>query len=906
MRVLVCLLLIYLSSITALAQTKPITYDHFVSLAPQKQTQVIKLVHKFLAEFEYQDRLFKLEIDKRKKYHSYLRILNHFISQAHANDELFKRIPNQLKCYYAGWISFARIDPNSQRPKCIHPKKITQPFYKKYLAKQAGITPYNEESFKQTDIYKYFVEDIAHKYSPFSSNQSNNTPTLNISYQDNKVSFIPSSNNCNSNASIACNPDVYGRYKGQALCVTAETDHGLNASFLCNKALEKIEKDDPQEYQKMISEITQAGVSGDTDLFTIMTSMYDTCLCGGDANKDSPEAFNQSINGQYAYNIFQSRTCSGILAQTQLINEEHAQLACSTNNFSHDPTQQKWRHYLNKVNLFINEQIDEMRNQSSQVEGLGLKRINSNQLANFFKQDQEIFGPIAVKNFNTAVEQGLCPVLNNKPRLLTEFDAQTDILTVSVIGSEITAQQLSDLDIEHSAIVGATIASSTVLPSTHDDPSVTGRDSPGINQVQYKVTRASVPSMAKAAASYNGSPLYSNSVQIPAKEPSVSESQNEKLQMINIAYHIAENKLYNILGLNFTSEQNSLSNKEIEPSQLSLNSSDGQISLEALEELDKYTVKTPTQSMNITAAYQLDNKTIQSNSVEISPPELSCQFSTQESEEASILTIEASLPEDMTMNNFEANQLDYLSVALESESNPEFSLTPYEGTKNKFIIEGALPEDLTAKGEIKLADITTNFSCQQTPSSENPSQTNKIAQCSVKIEAKNENGAYTLSAIPSFTDEQGKTISLDDITGVSLQWYDLSRPKAREPAAKETVNSNDRMLEDTEEEVESNEETQEQTPAIELKAQLAEIENTAYRINKQSDSVVPRIGPIQEINQERKFAVIMKSKDHTCQVSDSYTIPKKYIRANNNNPQFGQPPNSQIIQPGGTIYGGQR
>ena len=202
-------------SFNCLSYDKLITYADFVTMPKEKQYQTISLIHDFLTEVEKQQ---NWHLRKKPRYQSYLKILNLFMSEAAASDALFTAVDSQHKCYYGGWISFIRKTADG-RSLCVHPKKILYPDNLAYLAKIAAAQPYNEKTFKNSSIHKFFVENIATKYNEVANSKKNSLISYNE--QDKKIDYKDSDKSCSSESSLPCNPEIYGTKGGSTFCISS-------------------------------------------------------------------------------------------------------------------------------------------------------------------------------------------------------------------------------------------------------------------------------------------------------------------------------------------------------------------------------------------------------------------------------------------------------------------------------------------------------------------------------------------------------------------------------------------------------------------------------------------------------------------------------------------------------------
>ncbi|MBT4793154.1 MAG: hypothetical protein HON90_16395 [Halobacteriovoraceae bacterium] len=503
MRKVVWLVFSFLLSMQVLAVETVISYEDFVNFPYQKKVQTIKLVHDFLTEFEFQNQVF---INKnQRKYHTYLKILNAFISSANAADEsnsLFDNIQSDVKCYYAGWVSLIRKGKNGA-PYCTHPKNLTYPENKHYLAKLEGINPYNEAEFQKTNLYKFYIDGVSKKYSDYFAGQDkNSTPTYNITADDKGLKLAKGSNNCSHRESIPCNPEIYGKFKNSSLCVVTEQNRGINASYLCAKAVEKIEKKFPDDYKVMMSNIIKEGSKPGNQFFDTLKVMYDTCLCGGDSGKKNPVYFQNTINAKYAHKIFESRTCAGILSQTKSINDFH-QNGCNKSTLTQGKNNKDWLLFLNAANTHFSKNIQSMR--AKKLIKLDQISASQNDINEIFATDAEHFKELAHKNFLAAKEQNLCPVLNTQPRLHALFNEKTNIVTVTALPSDISIFEFKAVNLSPVTTEDKKAASFNKVENKAKKE----------KSIKFEITRVKDKSQLKAIGTYNGKDIESPPVEIP-------------------------------------------------------------------------------------------------------------------------------------------------------------------------------------------------------------------------------------------------------------------------------------------------------------------------------------------------------------------------------------------------------
>ena len=539
MRIFLLLILSVYGLASASATEKVINYDDFVHLSFPSQVEAIKLVHSFLIEYEHQVHFQKISKRKTSQYKVYQKIMGHFISSAHADDSaLFNQVPENLKCYYGGWISYMKPS-TSGKSYCVHPKDMGLSSNQNYLAKAAKFTSKTDPKFKESPIYKFYIGKVSSKYNDYFTKGA--IPITNVGFdQDtNTIVLSEGTSTCSSNSSkssITCNPDIYGLYKGSALCIKSKRAYGVNSSFLCSKALEHINETEPTVYKETMRGIIDNGISSQSELFNTLKAMYDTCLCGGDASSSSPVYFQNSISPDYASRIFKSRTCAGILSQTQLINEAFI-LSCNENSSKFNNKKQRdWIKFLNKTSSALQQKIDDLR--SKRPTKLGSKKLNRANIQRLFSEDERLFGEIAANNFEIAKEHNLCPIMKSKPELLATYDEVNKVLTVVPEG-DAAKIDIKNLEIKHTQNTPGQEAASSVLQNeaTRD----TQRSASATTAYIYDVTPAPKESKAQAFATYNGQPIESNIVSIqgitiekPGLSLIYSEGGQVKLTIIGV------------------------------------------------------------------------------------------------------------------------------------------------------------------------------------------------------------------------------------------------------------------------------------------------------------------------------------------------------------------------------------
>jgi len=427
LKVLVITFIFALSSF-AKSDDQIINYADFIHMNKEQQTNTIKLVHTYLVEYEFQYKLNTLSPKMKVKYHSYLKIMDLFLSSAHAEDIDSTKIDPKKKCLIGGWMS----TPTTQNGKeiCVHPKRL-------------GYEINKEKIGKEIDSSIYF-NDVSSQYKmarEFNIIMVNSDSDGNISLEKNIGRDCNSENNYNNN-NIICNPDVYGlipgvnkRSKPSALCINEGNnfDHasGINVSLLCQKALEKIKSETPDDYNAMMNHVIEkAKANPEGELFNLLDSMYSTCLCGGEGNQ---KLVGNAINGAYAAKIFPSRTCVGILLHSDNIKNEYLKSCSAEANPNEVQFNKQWLNFFNKTDLELGKYITELKAQK--FSKLNSQVLSRDEIEEIFLEDQKTYGPIAKQMMDTAMEKNLCPIVGERISPLKvpveKADAPKDSLSIS-------------------------------------------------------------------------------------------------------------------------------------------------------------------------------------------------------------------------------------------------------------------------------------------------------------------------------------------------------------------------------------------------------------------------------------------------------------------------------------------
>lgn len=388
------------------ASDKVIKFEDFIHFSKEQKLETLKLVHSYLVQYEQLNIQAAKKARSKKKYQSYIKIFNFLINSAYADSsEQFSRasLKSGELCFYAGWIS-VRVVQNNQSI-CTHPKRL-----KSLLEKRSSfISPENKALMSK--VSRNYIASTTKKPVTLKVNNSG------------QFSFQSSSTKaCNSSGSdIICNPTFFGYKSGSSICVEGNSNLGLNSSLLCNQALNLIEEQNPEEYQVTIQGIlNNATGKNQTEFFHILDTMYDTCLCGKDANgPGNGGRFQGSIDARYAEVMFNQRACFGIINQTEHIQTAlQAQPAdsptCSAfeERILNDNNEGiNWLNYLNKAYQKLQEQgIDTKISQVIELRKASLNSAISESQRNKLRSDEaELISSMRDQHFEDYIEAGLCP-----------------------------------------------------------------------------------------------------------------------------------------------------------------------------------------------------------------------------------------------------------------------------------------------------------------------------------------------------------------------------------------------------------------------------------------------------------------------------------------------------------------
>lgn len=444
------ILIIFLLLTSTLAFASPISYSDFIHMNRDQQVKTIELVHKYLNEYELKLKQGTVTPKQTKKYHSYLKILNLFIGTAHADDEVAATsvaavVPTSAvveasdKCFYGGWISLIRqTGADANQAVCLHPNYLAFDDNKNFL--QDNKSPEVKEYYEK--VSKQFQD--AKEYTSIMVNPSSDG-SVELDYTNGK--------GCNEGRlNIMCNPDVYGlldQGAGQAksiLCIKdgkrglSGSSMGINISYLCDKALQKMKTDKLEDHDKMMDHVISLAISKpDGDFFQTLKTMYSTCMCGGGNTQAIRDAdLSGTINSQYVEKLFASRTCVGIMQHTDRIKDTYLR-ACKVEGADAAQFDQEWIKFFNTAEDKIGTYIDELQN--IQFTNVDSTNLSNSELQRIFEEDKNLYKDKADLIYKTAKEGGLCPV--NLEKVAVE-PAQAEVET-PVLSCEITEKEGSDL-----------------------------------------------------------------------------------------------------------------------------------------------------------------------------------------------------------------------------------------------------------------------------------------------------------------------------------------------------------------------------------------------------------------------------------------------------------------------------
>jgi hypothetical protein len=349
-----CLILILICfSALSFASDNIVTYDEFIHLDFKSKSKVIHLVQNFVSEYERIQFKNQKQLRKSKKYQTYKKILNTFINSAYANDG---GDPNHIdgeSCIYAGWNS------KLHKSYCNHPYLVE--------ANKAGSYTSELTTKKFIIIKSDYKGGVTINEEPKPEEATGCNPEKYEEYDANKNK-------------IACNPKLFGQLDDKMFCVEAG-NHSRNASYLCSQAIKQYEENDKEKYNKIMKSIIhnfeEDGNNDERNAFTsMMYNMYNTCACGGAAATDQGKYYTGNMNKAYVQNMFYSRTCYGVLSQTnrikESINNTEIGGACFLDQSASSNGDKTWRDFLNSAHQVIDKELD---SDNSRFDKSGLDKL---------------------------------------------------------------------------------------------------------------------------------------------------------------------------------------------------------------------------------------------------------------------------------------------------------------------------------------------------------------------------------------------------------------------------------------------------------------------------------------------------------------------------------------------------
>lgn len=291
-----------------------IQYADFINLSKAEQYKIIDKLQDYLTELEHnRDRV------KTKKYSSIENLLNKF--KAYAQDTPIAQ--SQQSCVYGGWTSL------EYHNLCANPRKLSP---SKYSYRESALTlrdsKYDSDAIKiaklNGDSYNE-LEEAYLKGEEFVNVMPVKGKDGFLEVELNRSAKKGSENSCDlRRGDVFCNPAVFGKLNGKALCVPGDRDHqAYNSSFLCNKAVKNLKSNSPDEYKELMNSIVKNAQTepGKTLFIQNLYSMYDLCICNG--------AASNFLNKDLADRMYNSRTCIGLMEQSNEVYTYVSDNKCS-------------------------------------------------------------------------------------------------------------------------------------------------------------------------------------------------------------------------------------------------------------------------------------------------------------------------------------------------------------------------------------------------------------------------------------------------------------------------------------------------------------------------------------------------------------------------------------------------
>jgi hypothetical protein len=369
MKIFLFLILILNSSLGLAIAREHITYVDFVNLDKANQREVIKMVQTFYTTSENIQNYYIFESKKLKKKTTFInKVLNHFRAYA---DEAEGAAAERQTCFYGGWLSQYYVNKsNTERtgrryPVCANPVRLS---HNSEVENNDSIfenshvndnTKYNAESkaiaIKSGEYYDELQVEL--KSNPTSFVKVSIDEDLEAGKFQIELNQGPESKeSCSVPQDIICNPMVYGRYKGGAICVPKKSDDAYNTSFLCAKALEKIkEVDGEEEYNKTLDAAVEESIKRPELFSNTLINLYDTCMCQGKSYSYTDD--------HYSRRVYNSRTCVAILNSTKsIIQAIGRNNKCSEFETTNLGAVSDMALFFNRAYKHVNDEIEELNN----------------------------------------------------------------------------------------------------------------------------------------------------------------------------------------------------------------------------------------------------------------------------------------------------------------------------------------------------------------------------------------------------------------------------------------------------------------------------------------------------------------------------------------------------------------
>lgn len=288
------------------AQATPyVSFPEFLLMSQEDRYRVVHMMQDFLVEQEQQSKYIML--NKSAKHTVFWSFL---INKAYASDNGFHGAP----CVYAGWPS--AMEEIAGQLYCNNPGRYwaSVPRYQN----RGDQDPSYLEGLKRSQTIYNKVRKNKHVSITYETNEANEL----------LIKLEPDSKCEPAKGAVICNPLIFGDLDGQPFCVASDADKdGYNASFLCERAVNKIKnQEDKGPYKKLMDGIIARAMEPENRPLFLSTlrNMYDMCLCSGDQD-ESGQYRSGMIAQVYAEKMFNSRTCAGILYQSKAILDHTSQ-----------------------------------------------------------------------------------------------------------------------------------------------------------------------------------------------------------------------------------------------------------------------------------------------------------------------------------------------------------------------------------------------------------------------------------------------------------------------------------------------------------------------------------------------------------------------------------------------------